>query len=229
MSNYGDFDMMALESNGLVNMEKRQEKEEPDEAVFTSEDPIRLFSDWLDAASKKELNDPTAMSLATVDVTGMPNVRMILLKQADEDGFVFYTNLESRKGEELIANPKAALCFHWKTLRRSVRVQGLVERVTDEEADAYFASRPKDSQIGAWASRQSRPLKGRFELETEVAKFGAKYALTKVPRPPQWSGFRVRPVQIEFWRDRWFRLHDRLKFERGSDAKGDWKSQRLFP
>lgn len=229
MSNHADAGMMPPEGNGLVNMEKRQEKEEPDEAVFTSEDPIRLFSDWLDAASKKELNDPTAMSLATVDAAGMPNVRMVLLKQVDENGFVFYTNLESDKGEELIANPKAALCFHWKTLRRSVRVQGLVERVSDDEADAYFESRPKDSQIGAWASRQSRPLEGRFELETEVAKFATKYALTKVPRPPQWSGFRVHPVQIEFWRDRWFRLHDRLRFERGTDAKGDWKSQRLFP
>lgn len=209
--------------------EKRAEKEEADEEVFTSKDPVKLFSDWLDAATDKELNDPTAMSVATVDASGMPNVRMVLLKQADEDGFVFYTNFESQKGEELLANPKAALCFHWKTLRRSVRVQGIVERVSEEEADAYFASRPKDSQIGAWASRQSRPLKGRFELETEVAKFGAKYALAKVPRPPHWSGFRVRPVRIEFWRDRWFRLHDRLRFERREDASGNWKTERLFP
>lgn len=210
-------------------MDKRAEKEQPDEEVFTSEDPIRLFADWLEEASKKELNDPTAMSLATVDASGMPNVRMVLLKQADDDGFVFYTNFESQKGEELLANPKAALCFHWKTIRRSVRVQGVVEPVTDKEADAYFASRPKDSQIGAWASRQSRPLKGRFELEGEVAKFGAKYALAKVPRPPQWSGFRIRPVRIEFWRDRWFRLHDRLNFERAIDARGKWKTERLFP
>lgn len=209
--------------------EKRAEHEEPDDQVFTSQDPLQLFSDWMEAATDKELNDPTAMSLGTVDASGMPNVRMVLLKHVDEDGFVFYTNLESQKGEELIANPKAALCFHWKTLRRSVRVQGLVERVSDEEADAYFASRPKDSQIGAWASRQSRPLKGRFELETEVAKFGARYAVTKVPRPPQWSGFRIHPVQIEFWRDRWFRLHDRLRFEREEDATGAWKTQRLFP
>lgn len=209
--------------------EKRAEVEEADEEVFTSQDPVKLFSDWLDAATDKELNDPTAMSVATVDASGMPNVRMVLLKQADEDGFVFYTNFESQKGEELLANPKAALCFHWKTLRRSVRVQGIVERVSEEEADAYFASRPKDSQIGAWASRQSRPLKGRFELETEVAKFGAKYALAKVPRPPHWSGFRVRPVRIEFWRDRWFRLHDRLRFERQEDASGNWKTERLFP
>lgn len=209
--------------------EKRAEVEEADEEVFTSQDPVKLFSDWLDAATDKELNDPTAMSVATVDASGMPNVRMVLLKQADEDGFVFYTNFESQKGEELLSNPKAALCFHWKTLRRSVRVQGIVERVSEEEADAYFASRPKDSQIGAWASRQSRPLKGRFELETEVAKFGAKYALAKVPRPPHWSGFRVRPVRIEFWRDRWFRLHDRLRFERQEDASGKWKTERLFP
>lgn len=210
-------------------IEKRAEVEEADEEVFTSQDPVKLFSDWLDAATDKELNDPTAMSVATVDASGMPNVRMVLLKQADEDGFVFYTNFESQKGEELLSNPKAALCFHWKTLRRSVRVQGIVERVSEEEADAYFASRPKDSQIGAWASRQSRPLKGRFELETEVAKFGAKYALAKVPRPPHWSGFRVRPVRIEFWRDRWFRLHDRLRFERQEDASGKWKTERLFP
>lgn len=210
-------------------MEKRAEKEEADEEVFTSEDPVKLFSDWLEAATDKELNDPTAMSVATVDASGMPNVRMVLLKDVDENGFVFYTNFESQKGEELLTNPKAALCFHWKTLRRSVRVQGLVEKVSEEEADAYFSSRPKDSQIGAWASRQSRPLKGRFELETEVAKFGAKYALTKVPRPPHWSGFRVRPVRIEFWRDRWFRLHDRLRFEREGDASGNWKTERLFP
>lgn len=209
--------------------EKRAEKEEADEEVFTSKDPVKLFSDWLEAATDKELNDPTAMSVATVDASGMPNVRMVLLKDVDENGFVFYTNFESQKGEELLTNPKAALCFHWKTLRRSVRVQGIVERVSEEEADAYFASRPKDSQIGAWASRQSRPLKGRFELETEVAKFGAKYALTKVPRPPHWSGFRVRPVRIEFWRDRWFRLHDRLRFEREDDASGNWKTERLFP
>ena len=159
----------------------------------------------------------------------LTNVRMVLLKQADEDGFVFYTNFESQKGEELLSNPKAALYFHWKTLRRSVRVQGIVEKVSEEEADAYFASRPKDSQIGAWASRQSRALEGRFELETEVAKYGAKYALTKVPRPPHWSGFRVRPVRIEFWRDRWFRLHDRVRFEREEDASGNWKTERLFP
>jgi pyridoxamine 5'-phosphate oxidase len=209
--------------------EKRAEKEEPDEEVFTSRDPIKLFADWLEAATAKELNDPTAMSVATVDASGMPNVRMVLLKQSDDDGFVFYTNFESQKGEELLANPKAALCFHWKTLRRSVRVQGIVEQVSQEEADAYFASRPKDSQIGAWASRQSQPLKGRFELEAEVAKYGAKYGLKTVPRPPQWSGFRVRPVTIEFWRDRWFRLHDRLRFERGADASGPWKTERLFP
>lgn len=209
--------------------EKRAEKEEADDEVFTSENPLKLFSDWLNAATDKELNDPTAMSVATVDASGMPNVRMVLLKQADDDGFVFYTNFESQKGEELLSNPKAALCFHWKTLRRSVRVQGIVERVSEEEADAYFASRPKDSQIGAWASRQSRPLEGRFELETEVAKYGAKYALMKVPRPPHWSGFRVRPVRIEFWRDRWFRLHDRLRFEREEDASGNWKTERLFP
>ncbi|WP_085899924.1 pyridoxamine 5'-phosphate oxidase [Kiloniella majae] len=196
----------------------------------TPSDPYDVFDAWLKEAEEKELNDPTAMSLSTVDETGMPSSRMVLLKDWDRQGFVFYTNYESRKGEQLIAHPKAALMFHWKSVRRSVRIEGLVEQVTPEEADEYFASRPKQSQIGAWASDQSRPLEGRFELEKRVAKYAAKYGLGKVPRPPHWSGFRVCPTRIEFWQDGPFRLHDRLVYST-EDVKqnGQWNTERLFP
>lgn len=196
----------------------------------TPSDPYDVFDVWLKEAEEKELNDPTAMSLSTVDATGMPSSRMVLLKDWDRQGFVFYTNYESRKGEQLIAHPKAALMFHWKSVRRSVRIEGLVEQVTPEEADEYFASRPKQSQIGAWASDQSRPLEGRFELEKRVAKYAAKYGLGKVPRPPHWSGFRICPTRIEFWQDGPFRLHDRLVYST-EDIKqtGQWNTERLFP
>ena len=191
-------------------------------------DPFQIFAEWLVDAEKSEPNDPNGMALATVDEEGLPNVRMVLLKDADERGFVFYTNYESQKGQEILGTKKAALCFHWKSLRRQVRVRGIVEQVSAAEADAYFASRAKQSQIGAWASQQSRPLEGRFALEASVAMYGAKYALGTVPRPPQWSGFRIKPLSIEFWHDRPFRLHDRVVFRR-PDPDGGWTKTRLYP
>jgi pyridoxamine 5'-phosphate oxidase len=196
--------------------------------IFDSEEPIALFHEWMTLAREKEPEDANAMALATADKDGSPDVRMVLLKDVDERGFVFYTNLESIKGLELKENPAAALCFHWKSLRRQVRVRGEVVPVSEEEADAYFASRAKDSQIGAWASKQSRPLETRFELEKQVAVFTAKFGLGKVPRPPHWSGFRVVPRRIEFWRDRPFRLHDRLVFKRKT-AADRWQTEKLYP
>lgn len=195
---------------------------------FTAEtEPYRLFAAWLADAEKSEPNDPTAMCLATVDEEGLPDARMVLLKGYDARGFVFYTNFESAKGREILATRKAALCFHWKSRRRQVRVRGNVEIVSDAEADAYFASRPRGSRIGAWASKQSRPLEGRFALEKAVAEYTARYAVGDIPRPDYWSGIRIVPVSIEFWQDRKFRLHDRVIFERGED--GLWKKTRLYP
>jgi pyridoxamine 5'-phosphate oxidase len=191
-------------------------------------DPFQIFQDWMADAEKSEPNDPNAMSLATVDEEGLPNVRMVLLKEASERGFVFYTNFESQKGQEILATGKAALCFHWKSLRRQVRVRGLVEQVSAAEADAYFASRARDSRIGAWASQQSRPLEGRFALEAAVAMYAAKFVIGDVPRPPHWSGFRLRPLSLEFWHDRPFRLHDRVVFRR-ADPSGSWNKTRLYP
>ena len=193
-----------------------------------AEEPFRLFSQWLTDAGAKEPNDPNAMAVASVDETGLPDVRMVLLKGFDEAGFVFYTNFESKKGVELLASRKAALLFHWKSLRRQVRIRGAVEVVSDAEADAYFASRPRASRIGAWASRQSRPLESRFALEKAVAEYGLKHAIGEVPRPPHWSGFRVVPSAIEFWHDRPFRLHDRIEFTR-IEPGAPWEKTRLYP
>jgi pyridoxamine 5'-phosphate oxidase len=189
-------------------------------------DPFQIFSAWLGEATSAEPNDPTAMTLATVDADGMPNARMVLLKGVQDGSFVFYTNFESNKGRELLDNPKAALCFHWKTLRRQIRIRGTVEQVDTEEADAYFSTRPRGSRIGAWASKQSRPLESRFALETEVASYAAKFAVGDIPRPEYWSGFRLMPVEIEFWHDRQFRLHDRIQFRRSGDG---WERTRLYP
>jgi len=196
---------------------------------FTEADePLRLFAAWMEEASDKEPADPNAMAVATVDADGMPNVRMVLLKGVDERGFVFYTNMESAKGHELDANPKAALVFHWKSLSRQVRVRGTVERVSDAEADGYFASRARLAQIGAWASKQSAPLESRLAFEKAIAVYTAKYAIGTIPRPAHWSGYRIVPSAIEFWQDRPFRLHDRVEFTR--TAKGSaWKRARLYP
>jgi len=193
-----------------------------------ADDPLALFAAWMADAEAHEPNDPNAMALGTVDASGLPNVRMVLLKGVEDGKFIFYTNLESAKGQELEACPKAALCFHWKSLRRQIRLRGLIEQVGDAEADAYFASRSKGSRIGAWASRQSRALESRFALEKAVAKFTAKYGLGKVPRPPHWSGFQLNPQEIEFWHDRPFRLHDRIIFCRNSENE-PWSKARLYP
>lgn len=190
-------------------------------------EPFRLFAEWLGDATKNELNDPNAVALATVDTDGLPDVRMVLLKGLDERGFVFYTNFESAKGTEILATMKAAMCFHWKSLRRQVRVRGPVEIVTDEEADVYFASRPRGSRIGAWASKQSRPLESRFALEKAVAEYTARHPIGDIPRPSYWSGFRIVPTHVEFWHDRPFRLHDRVTFTRNAD--GGWDKSRLYP
>ncbi|WP_424812852.1 pyridoxamine 5'-phosphate oxidase [Roseococcus sp. YIM B11640] len=190
-------------------------------------DPYALFAEWLAEATKSEPNDPDAMCLATCTPEGRPSARMVLLKGQDARGFVFYTNLESRKGQQLAANPFAALCFHWKSLRRSIRVEGQVEPVTPAEADAYFATRARGSRIGAWASQQSRPLEGRWALEKAVAEYTLKFGIGEIPRPPHWSGFRLLPDRIEFWRDMPFRLHERRVFH--PDGDGAWREEALFP
>jgi len=194
---------------------------------FTQEnEPFSLFGTWLKEAESAEPNDPNGLALATVDADGMPNVRMVLLKSFDLDGFVFFTNYESRKGQELLGQKKAAMVFHWKSLRRQVRVRGDIETVSDAEADDYFETRPRGSRIGAWASKQSRPLESRFALEKAVAEYTMKFGIGHIPRPAHWSGFRLRPVSIEFWADRPFRLHDRVEFTR---AGVGWEKVRMYP
>jgi pyridoxamine 5'-phosphate oxidase len=196
---------------------------------FTEADePLRLFATWFEEAKRAETSDASAMTLATVDADGLPNARMVLLKGFDERGFVFYTNVDSAKGHELDGRPKAALVFHWKSLNRQVRLRGTVTPVDAAEADAYFASRPRLAQIGAWASKQSAPLESRMAFEKAIALTMAKYAVGTVPRPPNWSGYRVTPLTIEFWHDRPYRLHDRIEFRRAA-AHAPWSKTRLYP
>ena len=189
-------------------------------------DPFATFAEWLQEATEKEPDNPTAVALATANANGAPSVRMVLLKGYDDRGFVFYTNTDSRKGRDLAENPQAAMCFHWKSLARQIRIEGAVTPVSDEEADTYYASRARDSRIGAWASKQSKPMSGRFDLEKAVAKYAARYAIGEVPRPPWWSGYRIAPERIEFWTDKPFRLHERMVFERDGDS---WRTEMLFP
>ncbi len=196
--------------------------------IRENSDPLALFRDWYAEAARSEPNDPDAVALATVGPDGTPSARMVLLKGYDPAGFVFYTNYESRKGQHLQAHTKAALLFHWKSLRRQVRLEGPVSQTTPQEADAYFASRARGSQIGAWASEQSRPLESRFALEKRVAEYTAKHLIGTVPRPAHWSGFRLQPLLIEFWQDGAFRLHDRLEYRRPTPGE-PWTTRTLFP
>lgn len=190
-------------------------------------DPYALFDEWLAAARKNEINDANAMAVASVDADGLPDVRTVLLNGLDNRGFVFFTNFTSAKGRQLLAHPKAALLFHWKSLRRQVRIRGAVEQVSDDEADAYFATRPIQSRIGAHASDQSSPLESREALVARVEELTAGFGSESVPRPAHWSGFRIKPQEIEFWQDGAFRLHDRVVFRQS--ASGDWSRTRLYP
>lgn len=199
-----------------------------DAALFAESEPFALFERWYKDAKEKEPNDPNGMALATADADRFPDVRMVLMKGFDANGFVFYSNAESAKGRQLEANPRAALCFYWKSLRRQVRVRGVIEPVSNAEADAYFKSRDRGARLGAWASQQSRPLPDRLALQKRIADFALKYGLGDVPRPAYWRGWRLVPLAIEFWRDRPFRLHDRLVFTR-DDATQTWRKDRLYP
>ncbi len=196
------------------------------ENFTTSKEPFDLFNEWLKAAEISEPNDHNAMTISTVDAEGMPNARMVLLKGHDERGFVFYTNYQSTKGQEIQVSGKACLSFHWKSLRRQIRIRGNLELVNDQEADAYFNSRHPQSRLGAWASDQSRPLESRQHLIARLAECEKKYGTETIPRPPHWNGTRVLPVEIEFWQDGEFRLHDRVVFTKNGK---NWDSQRLYP
>jgi pyridoxamine 5'-phosphate oxidase len=191
-----------------------------------ADDPFALFQRWFEEARASEINDPEAMSLATVDADGLPDARMVLCKQADDRGLVFFTNIESAKGRELAAQPKAAALFHWKSLRRQARFRGSVALIPEADADAYYHSRPRVSQIGAWASQQSRELESRGYLEARVAEFSAKFGEGEIPRPAYWRGYKLTPIEIEFWKDGAFRLHDRVVFAREGDG---WRRRRLYP
>jgi pyridoxamine 5'-phosphate oxidase len=201
-------------------------KTKSSEASSTAEDPIALFQMWLEGAAASGLEEPTAMTVATVDPDGYPDARLLLLKGVDARGFVFFTNMESPKAQSLLCDPRAALCFYWMPLDEQVRVRGRAEVVSDEEADAYFATRPRLSQISAWASKQSQRMQGYFELEAEVAKAALRFGIGKIPRPPFWSGFRVVPERIEFWTGKPFRRHRRIVYERVPDG---WRKQWLYP
>ena len=200
------------------------------DGIFAGDDPVAIAARWLEEATASEPEDPNAIALATVDPDGLPNVRMVLLKEIEigQGAFVFYTNFESKKGRELAANPQAAFVMHWKSLRRQVRVRGPIERVSDEQADVYYASRSLQSRLGAWASAQSRPLESRGALMAEVAKVTASKGVSP-RRPPFWGGFRIRPVEIELWADGAFRLHDRFRFTRDTPQTGNWAVARLNP
>lgn len=198
------------------------------EKTAAFEEPFGRLQEWLAEAEKSEPNDPTAVALATATKDGFPSLRMVLMKGCDERGVVFYTNLESRKGEELAENPNVAMLFHWKSLRRQIRIEGAVEPVSKEEADAYFASRPRASRIGAWASKQSREMAGRFEFEAAIAQYTAKFGVGEVPRPENWSGFRLKPKYFEFWRDRKFRLHERITYTL-NETGSIWGLAELYP
>ncbi len=197
-------------------------------SISPTENPLELFEAWFEEARESETNDPNAVALATVDTNGMPNLRIVLLKKFDEQGFVFYTNLESAKGTETLATGNSAMCFHWKSRQRQVRLRGTTELVSDGQADEYFNSRPRQSRIGAWASQQSRPMKSRRDLLQRVAKFGLKFAVGRIPRPSYWSGVRLKPSSIEFWQAGEFRLHHRIEYRRNADDTS-WIRRMLFP
>jgi pyridoxamine 5'-phosphate oxidase len=199
-----------------------------DAALFAENEPFALFERWFKEAKEKEPSDPNGMALATADASGFPDVRMLLMKSFEDGAFVFYTNAESAKGAQLAENARAAIAFYWKSLRRQVRARGLISFVPDAEADAYFQSRDRGARLGAWASAQSRPLEDRLALEKRIAEYALKYGVGEVPRPPHWRGYKLTPLSMEFWRDRPFRLHDRLVFSRDEPGQ-PWRKARLYP